>query len=376
MKQAKYQSKITTFSTVFAILTSVSADSLLANPDIVDSGLSPVQSTKENADYGLRNGSALVVPIPFSNPAIGAGLSLGAGYLFQLSPDADTSFVGLGIMGSDNGSQAHGLATNLSFGSGWSLNLALAEADIKYDLFFGSLKLPIKQDGELFNGGLSYAVSKTNTFGVNLRYLDTSIGLNTDGTSIPAELLPDLQLELGSLGVSYEWDLRDDGDYPTNGSRLSAAVNRGFSLSSDSRAYNYASLNLDTYHTVGEEKVVAGRLSTCAASSDAPFFDKCSIGFTDGLRGFNPTQFYDTRLVSAQAEYRQRLGKRFGFVAFGGIGWTGSEFGSLTENGDRIAGGVGLRYRVSQKFPVDFSVDVSTNNDSEEFLYIFVGQRF
>ncbi|MFK7875682.1 MAG: BamA/TamA family outer membrane protein [Paracoccaceae bacterium] len=359
-----------------AIFASCISSALLANPNLVDNGLSPVRAPQENSDYGIRNGSALVVPIPFSNPAIGAGLSLGAGYLFQLSPEADTSFVGLGAMGSDNGSQAYGIAANLSFGTGWGFNLALAEADIRYDLFFGSLKLPIKQDGELFNGGLTYAVTETNTFGLNLRYLNTSIGLNTGGTSIPDDLLPDLELELGSLGVSYEWDLRDDSDYPTNGSRVSATVNRGFSLSEGSRAYNYASLNFDAYRTVGEEKVVAGRLSTCAASSDAPFFDKCSIGFTDGFRGFNPTQFYDTRLVSAQAEYRQRLGNRFGFVAFGGIGWTGSEFGSLTDNGDRIAGGVGVRYRVSQKFPVDFSVDVSTNNDAEEFLYIFVGQRF
>ena len=376
MNYAKYRTKIASFFTAATILASVSPSQLLANPNVVNDGLSSAQLTQKNSDYGISNGSALAVPIPFSNPAIGAGLSLGGGYLFQLSPDADTSFVGLGAMGSDNGSQAYGLASDLSFGNGWGFNLALANADIKYDLFFEGLKLPIKQDGELFNGGITYAVSKTNTFGFNLRYLKTSIGLNTEGTSIPVDLLPDLELELGSLGVSYEWDLRDNDDYPTSGSLVSATINRGFSLSEGSRAYNYASLNLNAYRTVGEEKVVAGRLSACAASTDAPFFDKCSIGFTDGFRGFNPTQFYDTRLISAQTEYRQRLSNRFGFVAFVGIGWTGSELESLTENGERIAGGFGLRYRVSEKFPVDVSVDVTTNNDSEEFLYIFVGQRF
>ncbi len=347
-----------------------------ANPDVVNDSFSSVRTTQEKTEFGLRNGSFLAVPVPFSNPVIGSGLSLGAGYLFQLSPDADTSFVGLGIMGSDNGSEAYGAAANLSFDSGWGFNIAVAEADIRYDLFFGDLKLPIEQDGELVNGGLSYAVTPQSTFGITARYLNTTIGLRTSDTPIPDDLLPDLNLELGTLGLSYEWDLRDDSDYPTDGSLLTLAISRGFSLSDTSRNYDFASANFDTYRTVGSEKVVAGRLSACAASSDAPFFDQCSIGFTDSFRGFTPTQFYDARLFSVQAEYRQRLGSRFGFVAFGGMGWTGESFSSLTDNGDRIAGGVGLRYRVSKKFPVDLSVDVSTNNDDEEFLYIFVGQRF
>ena len=40
------------------------------------------------------------------------------------------------------------------------------------------------------------------------------------------------------------------------------------------------------------------------------------------------------------------------------------------------AGGFGLRYRVSKKFPVDFSVDGSWNDEHEGLLYISVGQRF
>ncbi|SFG25173.1 hypothetical protein SAMN05443635_1111, partial [Roseobacter denitrificans OCh 114] len=310
------------------------------------------------------------------NPAIGSGLSLGAGYLFQLSPEADTSFIGLGTMRSDNGSEAYGAAANLSFGNGWGFNIALARAEMRYDLFFDATKLPIEQDGELVSGGLSYAVSRQSTIGINARYLNTTIGLRTSDTPIPDDLLPDLELELGTLGLTYEWDLRDDGDYPTDGSLLTLAFSRGFSLADTSRSYDFASANFDVYRTVGSEKVVAGRVSACSASSNAPFFDQCSIGFTDGFRGFTPTQFYDTRLISLQAEYRQRLGSRFGFVAFGGVGWTGETFNALTDNGDRIAGGVGLRYRVSKQFPVDLSVDVSTNNDDEEYLYIYVGQRF
>jgi hypothetical protein len=38
--------------------------------------------------------------------------------------------------------------------------------------------------------------------------------------------------------------------------------------------------------------------------------------------------------------------------------------------------GLGLRYRVSEKFPVDFAVDGSVSEDGDGLLYISVGQRF
>jgi outer membrane translocation and assembly module TamA len=80
--------------------------------------------------------------------------------------------------------------------------------------------------------------------------------------------------------------------------------------------------------------------------------------------------------VSFQAEFRQRFTNRFGGVAFAGTGWTGDDFGSLRDNGTRSAAGLGLRYRLSRKFPVDFAVDYSHNDQDEGLLYIYVGQRF
>ncbi len=38
--------------------------------------------------------------------------------------------------------------------------------------------------------------------------------------------------------------------------------------------------------------------------------------------------------------------------------------------------GLGLRYRVSKKFPVDFAVDGSLSDEGDSLLYISVGQRF
>ena len=193
--------------------------------------------------------------------------------------------------------------------------------------------------------------------------------------TLPPELTPDLSLEIMSLGLTAGWDIRDDTDYPTDGARIEITANRAYELGG-SRRYGYANVNFDVYRSLGAQTVLAGRASTCAASSEAPFFDQCSLGFSDKFRGFSPTQYYDQRLLSGQVELRHRLSDRIGVVAFGGIGWTAESYSKLDDAGTRTAGGLGVRYRLSKKFPVDFSVDYSTNNESEQFLYIFVGQRF
>lgn len=349
----------------------------LGDPDISTESLKDIRNVQQKTEYGFRNGSFIVAPVPFSNPAIGSGLALGVGYLFKTDPSADTSVVGIGAMQSSNGSQAHGLTLNLALPENkWTFDATFAEADIRYDLFVGDLKIPIRQDGTLAQAGLSYGITPDVSVGGTLRYLDTTVGLDVGGTFLPPDILPDLGLELLSVGAVFGWDTRDNSDYPTKGFRLSIDANRGQTLSGPSRHYEYGKAIFDTYHSFSPSSVVATRLSTCAAGSNAPFFEQCSIGFTDGFRGFSPTQYLDTRLVSAQLELRQRLGKRLGVVAFGGMGWTSDSFGTLDDAGTQAAVGLGLRYRVSEKFPVDFSIDVSHNDLDEDFLYIFVGQRF
>lgn len=96
------------------------------------------QRRAEDDSFGLRHGSVVVAPVPFSNPMIGTGLALGAGYLFKLDPEARTSVIGLGGMRSDNGSQAAGLMFNLAFGDNrWLVSSFYGKATLNYDLQTG-----------------------------------------------------------------------------------------------------------------------------------------------------------------------------------------------------------------------------------------------
>lgn len=61
-------------------------------------------------------------------------------------------------------------------------------------------------------------------------------------------------------------------------------------------------------------------------------------------------------------------------MVFGGMGAVGGGLDDLDDVGSAV--GLGLRYRVSKTFPVDFAIDGSVSDEGDRLLYISVGQRF
>lgn len=325
-------------------------------------------------DLGFKSGSIVVAPVPFKNSLIGAGLALGGGYMFQLDEGSDTSIIGLGGMTSENGSSAFGLMGNFAFAQNrWQLSFAAGKADIFYDLYLGSLAVPIRQDGHLFNSTLLYGVSEDVHLGAGLRYLETTIDYARSGGFPP---LPDTNLEMGVLSLLAKWDTRDDTFSARSGHLINATLSYGEILNQTDRAYTKASAIYTGYMPTGRSNSLAYRAAACRSEADAPFFEKCSLGGTDSFRGFSPTRYLDDALVSAQLEFRQNLSERFSAVAFAGVGATGQDFDAVFDSPLRSAGGLGVRFQLSKKFKAVFSVDASINDEHEDLFYIYVGQRF
>lgn len=332
-----------------------------------------IAKSAANKEYGFGRGSFVVAPIPFKNSLIGAGLAVGGGYLFQLDSESDTSIVGLGTMRSENGSTATAVGTTLAFNHNrWQMSVMAGEADINYDLYIGSVAVPLKQTGHLVNTTLYYGLTPQIHLGGGLRYIDTAISPATSGGTAP----PDTDVELAIISFLAKWDTRDDSFSARNGHLLNFQAQYGDVLNHSGRAYYKASANFNFYRPVFTNHSVAARISACAVNNNAPFFDKCSLGGTDAMRGFTPTRYLDNALLSAQTEYRHQLSRRFAAVLFGGIGLTGSDFDGLSDNGLHSAGGLGLRYQLSKNFKASFSVDASQNDEGEQLIYIYVGQRF
>ena len=284
---------------------------------------------------------------------------------------------------SANASRKRTPASNgLAFGANVKLNsnrylfsILAGKVDLRYDFTAGPLDIPLKHTGDLYKVEASYGFSTDFSVGVGLRYAKTNLSTNFGGL-LPPEISASLDLDVFKYGLISEWDRRDSDLYPTTGSRITLNLFRGEVRSGSSRDYSKAVLQ-GTYFrpAFGDNDVLALSATLCKVSDRAPFFDACSIGLTDGMRGFSVTEYIGDGLISAQAEYRGRIGNtRLGYVAFAGAGSVNQT--QTSKSGMHSAAGIGLRYRLSKSFPVDFSADVTSNSDGETLYYIYVGQSF
>jgi hypothetical protein len=342
--------------------------------DIVD-GQAQLIPREESATIGFSNGSFVAAPIPFQNPTIGAGFALGGGYLFKDEAESATSFLGLGGFKTDNGSYGYGLAGNVVLGANrWKFSGFVGEVNLTYDLYTAFGIREIDQTGSLAQMEIAYGVTPDLSFGVIGRYLDTSI--DADDT-LPIDFLEDLgDATVSTIGLVGDLDTRDDTIYPTTGSQTKLTLYGNTFDGLRTRDYQKGIFLYDIYRPLGDKGVIAGQAALCGASDETPFFDLCSLGGTDAMRGFPVTEYLDNRLASVQVEYRRVFTGRLGGVIFAGAGSVGKETSDLSVADAHGAAGIGARLRLSKKFPVDYSIDVSWNNQDERLLYIYVGQRF
>lgn len=257
-----------------------------ADQDLATDQLESVTDITQDSDIGFRNGSFIVAPIPFSNPAIGSGLAVGGGYLFSLGDDIPTSHIGVGGLRSDNKTTGYGATTSLAFPAGWMFDLTVAYADLRYDLFLGPLDIPLRQEGILARGEVGRKVSDRWTVGLAFRYLESAIAPDIGAGVLPPELTPDIDVEIMSVGLTAEWDTRDDTDYPTDGARFTLAANYA-SETDGARDYIYAHVNYDLYRALGPQTVVSGR--------DRPVSQPLTHRFLTSARWASPIVFVGFR---------------------------------------------------------------------------------
>lgn len=341
-----------------------------------------------STETGIKAGSFIVAPIPFSNPVLESGLTLGAGYLFTL-PGSRPSGFGAAKMKTSNGSEGYGFGGVVNFADGrWTLGLLYGDADLNYDLpatlpVVGPFRLPLAQTAKIAVMEVGYNFSPEFSVTGSFTHLDSDITFNS--TTIPPALLPDLGVAVGIVGLKFKWDDRDDTFYPTRGGVASLSLSHardvdslfGGQLTTSNRLYSKTILSASHYWQLGNDAVIAARSVVCGASKSAPFFDSCGVGMVDGMRGFPATDNIRNYSASIQAEYRARFGQsRFGYVLFGGYGIGGSDLGSMSDHAGGAAVGAGLRFRLSKKFGLDYALDAAMNDAGDHFLYVSLGQRF
>ncbi|WP_373031054.1 hypothetical protein [Sulfurovum sp.] len=190
---------------------------------------------------------------------------------------------------------------------------------------------------------------------------------------------------MGALGIDFTYDTRGIREkyYPKDATLIGLSLNSNPSGWGNGVTYYSASLNFRHY-TPGlkEDDVWANQFYGKYVTASTPDNGLPTIGKNMIIRGF-PIGKYKARYLSAfQSEYRyQFTGSKYKSVAFAGVanlsgGSKGTLFGSRDNNGNYYSGGIELRYAIQPQAGIDLRVDIVTNSDHEQSVYVGVNQSF
>ncbi|MEE4292812.1 MAG: hypothetical protein V2I79_02470 [Xanthomonadales bacterium] len=355
--------------------TIAEADSESSDP--YDPLVPDLRESKVPLQFG--RGDFVAVPIPFSNPTLGTGLVVGAGYFHAQTPEQKTtqppSVTGAAAMYSDNGSYAVGVG-NASYWNEdrWRFKGGLGYANLELPLLVGELG-PVKLefdwlvDGALAFGEISRKIGGNWYLGVRGRYMTVDQSLDLEASS-DLLLLRD-EIVAAGLGVSLEYDTRDLPSNPYSGRHFTASTLFNRTALGGDDNYDSYSLKFLSYHRLAEPFVLAWMVSGCDRSGPVPLWDACMLN----LRGAPVTHYMGRSALMAEIEGRWRFSKRWGAVAFTGAGQVRETLVTERE-GDVVQNyGVGIRFMVSTAQRINVRLDYGRTGDDSAVI-LSVGEAF
>ena len=306
-------------------------------------------------------------------------------YIFPLAGSQDGSppsvIGGAGLI-TDNGSRALALGAQLYLGKNtYRTTTVYVHGNLNYDLYgLGSgdsqPRLPLKQEGQAVFGELlrrswwQFFVGPRFLWGSSL----ITIRSNDLGT-VP--LPPDIGLHttLTALGFRIIRDTSPNRFYPTGGSLIDFTAD--FFADGLGSKYSFQSykFTFNKYASLGEKQVFAYNFFACSTGGRPPFYGNCIYGTNNELRGYVAGRYLSRYMAATQLEYRLSLPKRFGLVAFGGLGGVIPGGQPFRVNHFLPSAGAGGRFQLSKKHHVNLRVDFAQGKDSHTWS-VGVGEAF
>jgi hypothetical protein len=345
-------------------------------------------TSNEPAEESARAGSGvtpLVAPLPFRNSQIGWGVALMTALIHRF--DSDTTIkpstgavVGLA---SENGSWGVMAMEMARLGRDtWRARGLAGYMDLEYD-FYGigidageaGVSVPIEQTVFLASGALLRHVVSGLYVGGQILWLTTTVTpLDSAGPNQPA--LPDqARSELFGGGLQAEFDTRDDDYWPQRGSLAQLKGNFFTTSTGESGSFQRYQVAWSWYHGLrGPRLVLATNLLGCGAPGDAPFYGMCSLGSGRfSVRGYTQGRYRDHYTTAGQVELRGHTAGRWGATLFGGFAQVAPDVSEIFGSELLPSGGVGLRYQLTQKYPMHLRLDYAWGRDGG-LLYFSVGE--
>ncbi|RLE28904.1 MAG: hypothetical protein DRJ61_15575 [Acidobacteria bacterium] len=339
-----------------------------------------VAKSKESDDF-------VVAPIPILNPTLGAGLALGAAYLYKIDEGSYPSVTGIGALYTDNKSKAIAIGQSANFkGNDWKIIGGFGAYDLNLE-FYGvgsgagddDRFLPVNQQG-WFGGVKALRRIKGHWYGgLSFAYVQVESTFDLSGL-LPGgfvELPSDVEFDsaIATLGLVGEYDSRDNQFSANTGSLLKATISTANENIGSDFDFTSFRISYNHYWSFKNSIVVAARGSGCAVPGDAPYYALCKFGVFPDLRGYVAGRYRDETMLAFQGEIRWHFSKKFSAIGFAGVGRVAKSASDFNFEHLLPSVGTGIRYLLSPKNGLNISLDYAYGKDSDA-VYFFVGEAF
>lgn len=354
----------------------------------------PSLRAQERQELDLGGRTLVAMPLVNNNPAMKTSFG-GIGMLLFRPAGWDTvsppSLIGATGLYSTNNSYVLAVPVRLFLHEDrWRLlgfgGTARVNNDFSYDLDSATVRL-VYSELRTFMGaeaqrrvvGQLYAGLAYN--GIWTKYLFTR---GTDEQNDFARALFDSlgirDTYVSSLGAPLSYDTRDYQYYPTAGVAVDVRPKLFATFLGGDDQYVDIDYDARFYRAFTPNHVVALRLSGGSAFGDVPFGGYQVYGGRATLRGYAMGKYRGKHLLAGQAEFRWTFYRRFGAVAFAGVGsvWGGENRSEedVFERGLLPSVGAGLRFTLSTDKRINARLDYAFGVNGNDGLYLGIMEAF
>jgi hypothetical protein len=327
----------------------------------------------------------VIMPIPISNPTVGTGLGLASMFLYSADKKSPISSTMLGGFYTSNESWGVGVAQNtFLYEDRLRLNGLAGYGNINMDFYgIGSgagdrgVSVPITQKGFFFMPEALIRIAGRLYGGLRYRYLGMETVLDLNALANNRIDLPPITAKVKSSAVALvmNYDSRDNSFNPYGGIFLD--VNATFAAEALGSDFDYQIYQAayNQYFQIADRMVLAYRAFGKFTAGRVPVFDLSFFGTHSDLRGYPGGLYVDKMMIATQLEYRWRFWKKWGMVAFAGIGEVAPKLNEFGSGNYLPSYGAGLRYTVSEANRVNVSVDYARGKAGDG-VYFYIGEAF
>lgn len=180
------------------------------------------------------------------------------------------------------------------------------------------------------------------------------------------------------LGPALTWDNRDNVVNPSKGFYWDFRYSFYSKLLGGTVDYHRIYIDFRKYININalRRHVLAFEFFGNFVRGDAPFKELAELGGPRIMRGFYRGRFRDNYLTAFQAEYRLRLYKRVGMVAFAGAGKVYNPK-ELDLSGMHYSYGTGLRVNINKREKLNLRLDYAFGDpDHPGYFYLGFAESF